>query len=98
MHYEELRECCRLHFVKIAAQQELITALEKKLSDVTAQKEDFEARLRAKEAAFDDLTERFEAKSEELSHEKDAHELKREECWRLEEEIKDLKRQIADLL
>lgn len=65
---------------------------------MTRLKEHFEKELIAKEKEYEILFEKFEKKSMEFINERQAHRLQIEANQRLEEEIKDLKRQIADLL
>ena len=64
---------------------------------MTKKREYFENALIEKEKEYDILFDKFEKKSMEFINERQAHRLQIEANQRLEEEIKDLKRQIADL-
>ena len=65
---------------------------------MTEKKEQLEKDLSEREAELRDVWDKFEKKSMEFINERQAHRLQIEANQRLEEEIKDLKRQIADLL
>ncbi len=65
---------------------------------MTQNRDDLAAKLEKKCQEFDELMDKYEKKTMELINEKQAHRLQIEENQKLEEEIKDLKRQIADLL
>ena len=65
---------------------------------MTENRDELAEKLKQKEVEYDELMDKFEKKSMEFIHERQAHRLQIEANQRLEEEIKDLKRQIADLL
>ena len=98
MQYEELRTLTVLHWEKILRLEARVAELESALADMTEKKEHLEEVLKEKEAELVDVWDKFEKKSMEFINERQAHRLQIEANQRLEEEIKDLKKQIADLL
>lgn len=98
MQYEELRTLAVLHWEKILRLEARVAELESALADMTEKKEHLEEVLKEKEAELVDVWDKFEKKSMEFINERQAHRLQIEANQRLEEEIKDLKKQIADLL
>lgn len=98
MQYEDLRVLCLNHYdliQKIVGERDKLIA---DLDEMTRKKEYLDGQLRQKERDYDELFDKFEKKSMEFINERHAHRLQIEENQRLEEEIKDLKRQIADHL
>ena len=98
MDTEEVRMIAHIHYEKIIVLEEEIDTLKLDLREMTEKRDVLDKMLKAKEAEYDDLFEKFEKKSMEFINERHAHRLQIEANQRLEEEIKDLKRQIADLL
>ena len=98
MDTEEVRMIAHIHYEKIIVLEEEIDTLKLDLREMTEKRDVLDKMLKAKEAEYDDLFEKFEKKSMEFINERQAHRLQIEANQRLEEEIKDLKRQIADLL
>ena len=94
MQYEELRTLAVLHWEKILRLEARVAELEIDLADMTSKKESLEKALKDKEEELADVWDKFEKKSMEFINERQAHRRQIEENQRLEEEIKDLKKQL----
>ena len=98
MLYEDLHVITSLHYEKILSLEAVIEGLRADLKEMTRLKEDLQEKLARKSREYDELTEKFEQQTIDLLNEKQAHRLQINENHKLEEEIKDLKMQIADNL
>ena len=98
MQYEDLRNLTHQYWTRIQELNAIVEGLRDELAEMTKLKEDLEVKLANKEKQFDDLTQKFIKQTKELGDEKAAHKLQILDNHRLEEEIKDLKKQIVDFL